>query len=217
VATSTRPAPRSPARPLRQLDDPEAFAAARRAFVDAAFVVLSRRSDLDFSVTEVVKESGLHNAAFYRVFESKDRLLLAVAEEAMQRTLETLQARVTKARDGQQAMRQWGTVLLRLAATDRSAQSIEAFALERHRFLRRFPDAEDRLVEPVRQVLADALVQRGIATDDAHEVTNAAYELVMGQQATWIARGHRPTQREVERVASLATRLLDTEPRCQER
>ena len=205
MATSTRPA----ARPLRQLDDPEAFAATRQAFVDAALVVLSRRSDLDVSVTEVVQEAGLHNAAFYRVFESKDGLLLAVAQEAAERTVPVLQTRLRRAPDAPQALRAWATVLLRLTATDRSAQSIEAFALERHRFLRRFPDAEDRLVEPVRRVLQDALKQHGVA--DAADVTSAAYELVMGQQATWIARGHRPTQREVERVADLATRLLDTQ------
>ena len=205
MATSTRPA----ARPLRQLDDPEAFAATRQAFVDAALVVLSRRSDLDVSVTEVVQEAGLHNAAFYRVFESKDGLLLAVAQEAAERTVPVLQTRLRRAPDAPQALRAWATVLLRLTATDRSAQSIEAFALERHRFLRRFPDAEDRLVEPVRRVLQDALEQYGVA--DAADVTSAAYELVMGQQATWIARGHRTRQREVERVADLATRLLDTQ------
>jgi AcrR family transcriptional regulator len=208
VATSTRPAPR----PLRQLDDPEAFAAARQAFVDAALVVLSRRSDLDVSVTEVVQEAGMHNAAFYRVFESKDHLLLAVAQEAAERTVDTLDARMTRALDAHQAVQVWASVLLRLTATDRSAHAIEAFALERHRFLRRFPDAEDRLVEPVRRVLVDALAQHGVDTAGAHDVTNAAYELVMGQQATWIARGHRPAQREVERVAELATRLLDEKP-----
>jgi AcrR family transcriptional regulator len=206
VATSTRPA----SRPLRQLDDPEAFAAARQSFVDAALVVLSRRSDLDVSVTEVVQESGLHNAAFYRVFESKDHLLLAVAQEAAERTVDTLHARMNRAQNADEAVQVWASVLLRLTATDRSASSIEAFALERHRFLRRFPDAEDRLVEPVRRVLADALVQRRVGATDAQDVTNAAYELVMGQQATWIARRHRPTPREVDRVAELATRLLDS-------
>ena len=203
TSRTTRAAPR----PLRQLDDPEAFAATRQAFVDAALVVLSRRSDLDVSVTEVVQEAGLHNAAFYRIFESKDGLLLAVAQEAAERTVPVLESRLRRAHDAPQAVRSWASVLLRLTATDRSAQSIEAFALERHRFLRRFPDAEDRLVEPVRRVLADALEEYGVS--DAADVTNAAYELVMGQQATWIARGHRPTQREVERVADLATRLLD--------
>lgn len=202
---------RAPARPLRQLDDPEAFAATRQAFVDAALVVLSRRSDVDVSVTEVVQEAGLHNAAFYRIFESKDGLLLAVAQEAAQRTVVALEQRMRRAHAASEALQLWATVLLRLTATDTSAASIEAFALERHRFLRRFPDAEDRLVEPVRRVLTDALVEFGTVADEAHDVTNVAYELVMGQQATWIARGHRPTQREVERVAGLATRLLDTE------
>jgi AcrR family transcriptional regulator len=217
VATSTRPSTRPAARPLRQLDDPEAFAAARQAFVDAALVVLSRRSDVEVSVTEVVQEAGLHNAAFYRVFESKDGLLLAVAQEAAERTVVALRQRMRRANGATEALQLWATVLLRLTATDKSASSIEAFALERHRFLRRFPDAEDRLVEPVRRVLADAFVHYGVATGEAHDVTNAAYELVMGQQATWIARGHRPTQREVERVADLATRLLHTDQTRQEK
>ena len=82
------------------------------------------------------------------------------------------------------------------------------FRAGRHRFLRRFRDAEDRLVEPVPRVLTDTLVHHGIAVDEAHDVTNVAYELVMGQQATSITPGTDPRNEKWRRVASLATGLL---------
>lgn len=193
-------------RPLRQLDDPEAFAAARRAFVEAALELLSHRDDLELSVAEVVRDAGWHNAAFYRVFDSKDRLLLAVAEEAVTRTIRTLEARVDRTGGARDSLRAWARVLLRLAATPKGAASIQAFALERHRFLRRFPDSDAHLVAPVKRVLTEALSRNGVP--DVQRVADAAYELVMGQQATWIARRHQPTAVEVDGYAELVTRLL---------
>jgi len=196
-------------RPLRHLDDREVFTAVRQAIVDAALEQLARRDDLDLNVADVVLASGAHNAAFYRVFGSKDRLLLAVAQEAVGRTLVLLRDRVSRERSPAAAIRAWARVLLRLTATPRAAASIQAFALERHRFLRRFPDSEEILVAPVKRVLLDVLVPLGVG--DANEIVDAAYELVMGQQATWIARRHEPTSTELSRCLRMVVRLVASE------
>jgi hypothetical protein len=45
---------------------------------------------------------------------------------------------------------------------------------------------------------------------DADQRAAAAYELVMGRQATWIATRHRPTPTEIDQYAAMVVRLVGT-------
>src|ERR1700683_1852014 len=84
-------------RPLRQLDDEIELAAARRAFIDAALEIVSSNATLDVGVVDVVRRSGWHNAAFYRIFGSEDGRLLAGPEDAVGATAPDLRARPASA------------------------------------------------------------------------------------------------------------------------
>jgi AcrR family transcriptional regulator len=193
-------------RPLRQLDDETELAAARRAFVDAALEIVSSKAALDVAVVDVVRRSGWHNAAFYRVFGSKDALLLAVAEEAVHRAADVLAQHVSAARGAPAQVRAWTTVLLHRASTSTAAAATQAFALDRHRLLHRFPDAEEQLTLPIRAVLHAVL--RGAGRPDAVAAGDAATELVLSQQATWLATHHRPSESEIEQFSALILRLV---------
>jgi AcrR family transcriptional regulator len=193
-------------RPLRQLDDETELAAARRAFIDAALEIVSRKATLDVAVVDVVRRSGWHNAAFYRIFGSKDALLLAVAEEAVRRAAEVLAERVEDAHGSAAQVRAWTTVLLHRASTSTAAAATQPFALDRHRLLYRFPDAEEQLTLPIRAVLHDVL--RAAARPDAIAAGDAATELVLSQQATWLATRHRPAEAEIEQFSGLILRLV---------
>jgi len=193
-------------RPLRQLDDEIELAAARRAFIDAALEIVSAKATLDVAVVDVVRRSGWHNAAFYRIFGSKDALLLAVAEEAVRRAAEVLDERVADARSPATKVRAWTTVLLHRASTSTAAAATQPFALDRHRLLYRFPDAEEQLTRPIRTVLHDIL--RAAGRPDAAAAGDASTELVFSQQATWLATRHRPAEAEIELFTSLILRLV---------
>jgi AcrR family transcriptional regulator len=194
------------ARPLRQLDDEAELAAARQAFIAAALEIVTARETLDLGVADVVRRSGWHNAAFYRIFGSKDGLLLAVSEEATRRTVEVLRARVARARTPSAALRVWTAVLLQRAASAPAATATQPFALDRHRLLHRFPDAEQRLTLPIRAVVHAILREAGCP--DAESAGDAATELVLGQQATWLACRHRPTPAEIEQCTTFVQRLV---------
>ena len=192
-------------RPLRQFDDPAAVAAARGAFVDAALALVRDSGGLDFSVADVVRRSGSHNAAFYRLFGSKDALVLAMAAAAARRTAARLESHVPREANDADRVRAWARVILHLAANPATAAATQAFSIERHKLLQRFPDS-DEIREPVKRVLRDVLREAGLA--EAALLTNAAFELVMAQQATWIARRHRPSASEIEQHANLVVRLV---------
>src|SRR5947208_11392984 len=51
--------------------------------VTAGFEVMRRAGSIDPRVSEIVKEAGLSNQAFYRHFRSKDELLLALRDDGL--------------------------------------------------------------------------------------------------------------------------------------
>jgi AcrR family transcriptional regulator len=193
-------------RPLRQLDDEAELAAARRAFIDATLEIIARNATLDVAVMEVVRRSGWHNAAFYRIFGSKDGLLLAVAEDAVRSTAEVLAARVGEARNPADAVRAWTAVLLHRASTPSAATATQPFALDRHRLLHRFPGAGEQLTLPIRSALHGVL--RTAGRSDAVAAGDAATELVLSQQATWLATHHQPSETEIEQFTVFILRLV---------
>src|ERR1700722_11657190 len=193
-------------RPLRQLDDDTELAAARRAFIDATLEIVARKATVAVAVMEVVRRSGGHNAAFYRIFGSKDGLLLAVAEDATQVIARVLATRVNDGDTPVAAVRAWTAVLLHRASTPVAATATQPFALDRHRLLHRFPDAQDRLTLPIRSVLHEVL--RAAGRPDAVGAGDAATELVLSQQATWLATHHQPSEHEIEQFTVFILRLV---------
>jgi AcrR family transcriptional regulator len=197
------------ASPLHYLDDPQTWERERDAFVQAAVTLMAETGTVEVQVGHVVRAAGRHNAAFYRVFGSKEGLQLAVVESAVRRTVAALQRRMSAAGSPAEAVRAWARLLLGLAAGD-ATSGAHAIALDRYRLLRRFPDAEATISDPLRDLLAAVLTQAGVRP--ATTLAEAALELVLSRQASWIAVGRRPTDREIRVYADLAVRLVGLAP-----
>jgi AcrR family transcriptional regulator len=193
------------ASPLHYLDDPETHARERAAFLDAAMELIGRSGSVDLQVAAVVRQAGRHNAGFYRIFGAKEGLVLAVVEEAARRTAVALTRRMARAKTPEEAVRAWAGVLLGLASADR-ATGVHAIALDRYRLLRRFPDADATIADPLRRPLAEVL--RGSRRPHPDELAEAAFELVLSRQASWIALGQRPTDKQIRTYADLTVRLV---------
>jgi AcrR family transcriptional regulator len=194
------------ASPLHYLDDPETMARERRAFLDAALDLIAQSGTVDLQVAQVVRHAGRHNAAFYRIFGAKEGLVLAVVEEAVRRTVVALERRMQAAQTPPDAVRAWARVLLGLAASG-TAAGVPAIALDRYRLLRRFPDSEETIADPLRRPLRVVLQQAG--SSQPALLAEAAFELVLSRQASWIALGQRPSERQIRAYADLTVRLVD--------
>lgn len=193
------------ASPLHYLDDPEALARERAAFVEAALALMAQTGTVEVQVAQVVRQAGRHNTAFYRVFGSKEGLQLAVVETVVQRTLVALERRMATAKTPRDAVRAWARLLLGLAAADPAA-GVHAIALDRYRLMRRFPDAESTIADPLRSPLRAVLEQAGLGRPDL--LAEAAFELVLSRQASWIALGQPPGDREIRSYVDLTVRLV---------
>ena len=193
------------ASPLHYLDDAQTWERERDAFVHAAIGLMAESGTVEVQVAQVVRAAGRHNAAFYRIFGSKEGLQLAVVEDAVRRTVAALERTMARATSPEDAVRAWTRHLLGLAATD-AASGVHAIALDRYRLLRRFPDAASTISDPLRDLVAGVLTRAGLR--ESRVLAEAALELVLSRQASWIAVGRRPTAREIRTYADLSVRLV---------
>src|ERR1700692_1416038 len=85
-----------------------------RALVQAGMAVLRRSGARNLTVADVLEEAGLSTRAFYRHFESKDELILAVYQHDNRRSIERLRARIATATSPLDALEKWVEVALGL-------------------------------------------------------------------------------------------------------
>lgn len=87
-------------------------------FVAAAIKLVQEKGSVDFTVQDVVERSKMSIRTFYKYFESKDDLLLAVYETVVARdTVPRLKERIAKVKDPQLRLRAYIEGLVELAGT----------------------------------------------------------------------------------------------------
>jgi AcrR family transcriptional regulator len=192
-------------RQLRYLQDPAARAAERLAFVDAGLRLLAAREDLQLSVSEVVRAAGRNNTSFYELFGSLEGLQQAMLQEVIRRSAARIGKQVAVARTTEGKVRAWTAALLSHTSRPQAAANALPFVLTRHQLMRSSPAGADMTL-PIRSVLHDALRAGGVT--DPEGVAEAAYELVTGTQARWLALGTTPTRRQRRSLEEFVLRLL---------
>ena len=100
----------------------------RARIMDAASRLLSSGSGL--AVTDVLEAAGLSTRAFYRHFESKDALLLALFRRDSERVNTQLEAAVEAAATPRDALFGWIQGTLRLVEDPRRRQRVQTFSSE---------------------------------------------------------------------------------------
>lgn len=101
---------------------PVSQAPERARIMEAAYRILAASGGGAISVAEVLAEADLSTRAFYRHFDSKDGLLLAMFRRDAERVLDELQTAAAAAPDALAALHGWIHGLLRLTAEPRRRQ-----------------------------------------------------------------------------------------------
>ncbi len=138
----------------------DAYAEEIRRLLDATYAVMRRTGDLDPRVTDIVREAGLSNQAFYRHFRSKDELLVAVLADGQRRLVETLRQHMDKVGPGAPRVRAWVEVVLSQARRPAAAANTRPFAINGLRLADRYPTewgaSRDELLAPLRAAIVEA-------------------------------------------------------------
>ena len=152
--------------------------------IDAALRLIQRTGDLEPRVSEIVRESGLHNQAFYRHFRSKHELLVAVLDQGTALLASYVAQRMETASTPEDRVRAWLAALLEQALDPVGADATRPFALARGRLSEAFPDevreSERRLTELVRCALEDGLARGDFPRIRPDRDAEMLYLLAMG-------------------------------------
>jgi AcrR family transcriptional regulator len=183
---------------------------ASTALVDAVLETLQGSDQVDFAIDAVLRRAGSNRAAFYALFGSKDRLLLAAVGEAVRRTVIAIDSHLEAADSPAEAVEIWVRLLLGRAGGGVVSGWTLPFALDAHRLLHRFPDAEELIRLPLQnQVQAVLPADSPLPTEKTAE---AIYAMVMNLQAIYIARGRKVTRKDADTYVLCALRIAGLEP-----
>jgi AcrR family transcriptional regulator len=153
-------------------------------------------------VSDIVREAGLSNQAFYRHFRGKDELLLAVLDDGQRRLESYLVARMARVPSGREQVRAWVEGVLEQARNAEAAENTRPFASNAVRLADRFPAehtaSRHRLLDPLRT----AVLEAGGDAGDA----DAIYHLAMGRMQDAVVRREQPSTAEVEHLVTFALR-----------
>ena len=143
-------------------DSPDRVAE-RERIVEAGYRLLAESDGAAVGITDVLTGAGISTRAFYRHFDSKDALLLAMFRSDSERVLADLRAAADRAATARDALHGWITTMLRTAAEPRRRERAlvltsdevtraKGFRAERERYQ---AGQDSALAELLRRGLAD--------------------------------------------------------------
>lgn len=160
-------------------------AAERAKIMEAAYRVLAANEGAAISIADVLSAAELSTRAFYRHFDSKDGLLLAMFRRDADRVLAELQTASASAPSAAEALRSWIGGMLRLAADPRRRR--RALVLDSAEVIRAKGYHAERARYEAAEVAALAqILHRGHGDGSfplARPATDAAYIRAALQQA----------------------------------
>jgi len=128
--------------------------------VDATYRVVERTGNLDPTMRDIMRESGLSNQVFYRHFRSKDELLVAMLDDGRRRMADYLERRMSGASDAGGRVAAWVEGVLAQAGDPVAAARTRPFVAHQDRLAELFPaqqrDSVEAMLGPLREVLAAA-------------------------------------------------------------
>ncbi|MHB8669473.1 MAG: TetR/AcrR family transcriptional regulator [Acidimicrobiales bacterium] len=176
----------------------------------AARKVMGATGLIDPKVSDIVRESGLSNQAFYRHFRGRDELLLALLDDGLTRLVGYLEHLMAKEPEPIPAARRWVEGILAQAARPVAAAATRPFVLHRLRLADLFPEesrqSEQRLRAPLQRALAEAAGRaspNGPGLNPARD-SAAIFHLAMGHMQEWVLHRHVPTRAETQHVTTFA-------------
>ena len=180
--------------------------------MDAALVVMRERGTVDPTVADILREAGLSTAAFYRLFPTKDALLLALLERAGATTRSYLAHRLGRVPDPVARVEAWVRGMFDLIRTRELLERNRPFLLAHPRLVERFPAPiaamTDELVEPLAAAIADARTARGADVGDARGDARLTHHLVHGVLIDRAAQRRVRDRAEVDVVVAYVVRAV---------
>jgi len=139
-----------------------------RAIIDAGRRLMQRQGD--FTTQELVKEAGVALQTFYRYFESKDQLLVAVLEDLIGEQTRAREAQAAEIIDPVARLRFFVTWPVRTLGQPNAFGGARSITAEHWRLQQLFPDdmahVDRPLVELIQRTLTEAQAAGALSPGD---------------------------------------------------
>jgi AcrR family transcriptional regulator len=179
----------------------EAYSDEVRRLVDAGYAVMRRSGTVEPRVGDIVRAAGLSNQAFYRHFQGKDELLLAVLDDGQRRLVGYLEHRLAAVDAGREQVKVWIEGVMEQARNRDAAENTRPFAIGGARLADRFPEEIRHSRELVLAPLRAAIEAAG---GDRQQDADAIYELVMGSMNEALVQRVTPSDEDVAHLVDFA-------------
>ncbi|WP_041439735.1 MULTISPECIES: TetR/AcrR family transcriptional regulator [Thermomonospora] len=136
---------------------PKQAAAERARIMEAAYRCLADSDGATASITDILSTAGLSTRAFYRHFDSKDGLLLAMFRRDADRLLAELREATSAAATPAEALRVMAHVMLRLTADPRRRRRVLVLTSAEARRARGYAAEHQRFVAAQEAAIAEIL------------------------------------------------------------
>ena len=188
------------------------YVAEAQRLIEAARTVMQRTECVEPRVSEIVREAGLSNQAFYRHFRSKHELLLAVLADGREQLVRYLEQRMAAEATALDRVRRWIRCIVKQAAHPRAAAATRIFVVNAVRLADQFPQDTSRSLEeikaPLRAALEEAVSHGDAPAADPERDTQAIYHLAMGWMERKIIERACPSQDDIDHIVRFAVRGL---------
>ena len=176
----------------------------RSRFLRAAMDVLQRNGWWGFKVESVLRQAGLSTRSFYRHFEKKSDLLLALLEYELGGAAVNLRRVTAAAATPSDKVRAYVAATMDMAYREDLVKPSSLFASHWREMLPEYPDAFDRCVAEMMAPLVEA-IREGIAngeftSEDPEADAVAVFYLVAGVTADQATLGGVTPREQLEHV-----------------
>ncbi|HUI04435.1 MAG TPA: TetR/AcrR family transcriptional regulator [Acidimicrobiales bacterium] len=174
----------------------DAYVHDAQRIVASTFRLIERTGGIDPSLRDILAEAHLSTQAFYRLFRSKDELMLALLDDGRRQLVGYLEHRMEGAPDPASKVRAFIEGVMAQAQTPGAAARTRPFVVHQDRLAEAFPDEQQASVTLLVDLLRDA-------TGDAAGC-EAVYRLTFATLHDHLLRRTRPSAAEVEHLVGFA-------------
>ena len=172
----------------------DAYVHDAQRIVDATFRLIERTGGIDPSLRDILAEANLSTQAFYRLFRSKDELMLVILDDGRRQLVGYLEHRMEDAQGPAAKVRAFVEGVMAQAQTPRAAGRTRPFVVNEDRLADAFPEEQRASVALLVDLVHDV-------TGDA-EGSEAAYRLTFATLHDHLVHRTRPSGAEVERLVA---------------
>lgn len=179
--------------------------------VEATYELVETTGTVDPPMRQILARTGLSTQAFYRLFRSKDELMLALLDDGRRRLVAHLERRMQRAGPPAAQVRAWIDGVMAQAADQRAASRTRPFVAGEARIAEAFPEEHAASVDQLVALLVPPLTALGHrrtngASTRVQRDAEAVYRLTFATLRDHLLSRHKPAPATVEHLVAFAMR-----------